>query len=39
MARKPRLGKKEQAAIAAETAGEGTDWGGDLKFDTGARVN
>jgi hypothetical protein len=28
--RAPELGKKERAARAAETAGEGTDWGGDL---------
>lgn len=32
--KKPRqLGKKEAAQIAAETAGEGTDWGDDLQAD------
>lgn len=27
----PQLGKKEQRAEAAKTAGQGTDWGGDLE--------
>lgn len=29
-----KLGKKEEAALAAQTAGEGTDWGDDLKVPT-----
>jgi hypothetical protein len=31
-------GKKEQAVQAAQTAGQGSDWEGDLAFD-GARPN
>jgi predicted transcriptional regulator len=30
-----KLGKKEQAQIEAKTAGEGTEWGEDLKFEGG----
>lgn len=30
-ARSPRLGKKEEADLAAETAGQGSDWGDDLR--------
>ncbi|MBN6819533.1 hypothetical protein JRF84_08010 [Methylobacterium organophilum] len=38
-AEKPRrLGKKEEAALAAETAGQGTDWASDLGLDE-ARPN
>lgn len=29
----PKLGKKEQAAKAASTAGEDSDWGSDLRFN------
>jgi predicted transcriptional regulator len=32
------LGKKEEAALAAETAGQGTDWASDLGLDE-ARLN
>lgn len=32
-AKEPKLGKKEQAALAAKTAGEGTGWGNDLKIN------
>lgn len=35
---KAKLGKKEQAAIEAEQAADGTEWGDDLDFD-GGRVN
>lgn len=31
-ARSPRLGKKEEADLAAETAGQGSDWGDDLRI-------
>lgn len=34
-----RLGKKEAAQRAAETAGEGTDWGDDLMPPPGSKVN
>jgi predicted transcriptional regulator len=34
----PRLGKKEEAALAAQTAGQGTDWASDLGLDE-ARPN
>ena len=30
--KQPRLGKKEQAQIDAQTAGEDSNWGGDLAF-------
>jgi hypothetical protein len=30
-AKEPKLGKKEEAAIAAQSAGEDTEWGDDLK--------
>lgn len=33
------LGKKEEAAIAAETAGSGTEWGNDLSPLTGSTLN
>lgn len=36
--RTPRLGKKEEAALAAETAGVGTDWAEDLDHEP-ARAN
>ena len=38
-ARTPKLGKKEEAAQAASTAGRGTEWGDDLGGNPGARVN
>jgi DNA-binding CsgD family transcriptional regulator len=33
------LGKKEEAALAAETAGQGTDWASDLGLGDEARPN
>lgn len=31
--KEPKLGKKEQAALAAQKAGQGTGWGDDLKLN------
>lgn len=35
----PRLGKKDEANLAAKTAGEGSGWGGDLQQPPHSKMN